>query len=1447
MCLKVNMKYKKMLCLQLNIFVLHACLLPNSASAQIEAGGLGSRVNGSVYGSCTVGSCAISGGSRSGSNLLHRFSSFDTRNRINSVKLDTKGLKNVIVGVTNGSGSYLNKHFSLSAPANFFLLSPGGIWIGPGARFTNAQNLLVTTAYGMQLGNKYFDVLTARKGDIYALNQPPNLSFSKLNTNDGNPNNLGLTGSGSIILEGGHISVDQNLLLNATSGHLITVPGSTTKLHAGSSIWLAGHQVDLKDASITAGVPGNWGLIDVRSSLNQAGTQQGSIHLDRSLLKAQQISLAGQQVDLKDASITAGEPGNWGLIDMRSSLNQAGTQQGSIHLDRSLLKAQQIWLAGHQVELKDASITAGEPGNWGLIDMRSSLNHAGTQQGSIHLDRSLLKAQQIWLAGLQVELKDASITAGEPGNWGLIDLQSSLNQDGSQQGSIHLDSSLLKGREILMTAGLMFLNKSNLEAPKGEIQLAATSRSGLKNSLSIDNSVLNVSAYSFEDLSAPAPMTDSEQIFSIENKQGRLKLPTIALFSKQDIYISNDSLLNASLDVSAFLGKQSPGKRLDMNKVADRSGLVFLRADGKISLNSSTVSTDASNNLAGKIYMEANGTDHLGGIVIGNSKLFSRYGAADGEITLVSKGGIAIKNSTFDVSSNHFPIVNGKTSVASADGLEYSAFTFKGGEISMQNKSTALIQIDEGSKLLARQSTDGGGLESPLFGFSQQPGVDAGIYGSLFAFNKGVDYYAGGRIRIQSDGGIKISSSYIDVSSGDAPYENTAGTISFLDKSKPGIELRHSFLGAIAGEPLDIGNKESKAGNIFLTSMEGALVVDNSSVFASNLRTSEVLPSSTDNANPWIRIKSAGTKKVELLDSIFQASKYGEPPLYPPFTIIADVVETTVQTFSDPEYEKTGPDGFADFDLINLFNLAFMQKTATIESIYGISSLGKVTDGGSSVARPQLTFTNPSIQISNLSSLPVLKTSLLSSRDPESTPISVDLNNTSPQFLESQNRSLIETTKALGLPSGSGRLKSIAELQQKLSLARQITTSTKLLAPPLPAETSAIVSSVNPYTPAILHLRRDNQPSGTTRISAILLTAQGEPISSSQDVPRADLDRWIRNFQRQLSRRSPQPGATTDPGQKLSQALIAPLLPSLRQQGITALLLEVDRGLQAIPYGALPVQLQGRDALLSDGFAITITPSLGLIDLDPHQKAPRPQHGKQASNDLLLLAGASQFSNGLSPLPMVRQELQALSQEHPSQLLLNETFTPAALIDQTLSTPVRQLHIATHATFLPGESSSGLLYTPTSSLSLADLGRRLRSRNSSSPLDLLTLSGCVTALGDEQSELGFVGMALQAGARSGLGTLWEVDDTATAAFFIQLYRYLKLGLPKDQALQATQQAFLRGEVQLEGDRLVGPDQLKGPGKTTLVSGLSREEQTLFSRGLSHPYYWAGMVLSGSPW
>jgi CHAT domain-containing protein len=107
-------------------------------------------------------------------------------------------------------------------------------------------------------------------------------------------------------------------------------------------------------------------------------------------------------------------------------------------------------------------------------------------------------------------------------------------------------------------------------------------------------------------------------------------------------------------------------------------------------------------------------------------------------------------------------------------------------------------------------------------------------------------------------------------------------------------------------------------------------------------------------------------------------------------------------------------------------------------------------------------------------------------------------------------------------------------------------------------------------------------------------------------------------------------------------------------------------------------------------------------------------------------------------------------------------------------------------------------------------------------------------------------MALQAGSRSAIGTLWEVDDSATAAFFIQFYRYLASGLEKDQALQATARAFRDGSVRLEGAGLIGP-RVNASGDSMLLRVDSPEERRRLSNGLQHPHYWAGMVLTGSPW
>ena len=70
------------------------------------------------------------------------------------------------------------------------------------------------------------------------------------------------------------------------------------------------------------------------------------------------------------------------------------------------------------------------------------------------------------------------------------------------------------------------------------------------------------------------------------------------------------------------------------------------------------------------------------------------------------------------------------------------------------------------------------------------------------------------------------------------------------------------------------------------------------------------------------------------------------------------------------------------------------------------------------------------------------------------------------------------------------------------------------------------------------------------------------------------------------------------------------------------------------------------------------------------------------------------------------------------------------------------------------------------------------------PLELLTLSACETARGDERAALGFSGIAVQAGARSALGTLWSVNDPATAALVADFYRRLTgARVSRAQALQ----------------------------------------------------------------
>lgn len=378
----------------------------------------------------------------------------------------------------------------------------------------------------------------------------------------------------------------------------------------------------------------------------------------------------------------------------------------------------------------------------------------------------------------------------------------------------------------------------------------------------------------------------------------------------------------------------------------------------------------------------------------------------------------------------------------------------------------------------------------------------------------------------------------------------------------------------------------------------------------------------------------------------------------------------------------------------------------------------------------------------------------------------------------------------------------------------------------LPSPPSAVFRPAA-YTPAGLRLTFTPLKKDKSRgfLDLTLIPLQGDVIGKRVDVDTASLRDLLSKFYNQLATQEEFHLADPRlPSRKLYAILIAPIASDLRRLGVTTLLISADTTLQAIPFAALT----DGHRYFGEQYAFSLTPSLRLTPLQPPESRGRLR---------TLVAGASKFTD-LVPLPLVPQELNQLRPGNPD-LYLNTAFTPSLLLNAAADPSIKRVHLATHAEFLPGGPSQSKIYTGTRPISLDEFAT-LRQRRLGNPLDLFTISACRTAIGDNLSELGFAGLALQAGARTAVGALWYLDDVATSAFFVQFYRYLDLGLPKAEALQATRLAFSTGTVQLQGDRIVGET-------GELLAGLTSDQKARIRNGMKHPYFWAGITMLGSSW
>jgi CHAT domain-containing protein len=126
-------------------------------------------------------------------------------------------------------------------------------------------------------------------------------------------------------------------------------------------------------------------------------------------------------------------------------------------------------------------------------------------------------------------------------------------------------------------------------------------------------------------------------------------------------------------------------------------------------------------------------------------------------------------------------------------------------------------------------------------------------------------------------------------------------------------------------------------------------------------------------------------------------------------------------------------------------------------------------------------------------------------------------------------------------------------------------------------------------------------------------------------------------------------------------------------------------------------------------------------------------------------------------------------------------------------TSVSIVHLATHGQFSSDPQKTFLL-TASGSIKVDDLGSLFRTRglNRTDEIELLVLSACETASGDNRAALGIAGTTVRAGARSAIASLWSLDDESSVEMMKQFYQHLSQGnISRAEALRLAQTSLMQ--------------------------------------------------------
>lgn len=250
--------------------------------------------------------------------------------------------------------------------------------------------------------------------------------------------------------------------------------------------------------------------------------------------------------------------------------------------------------------------------------------------------------------------------------------------------------------------------------------------------------------------------------------------------------------------------------------------------------------------------------------------------------------------------------------------------------------------------------------------------------------------------------------------------------------------------------------------------------------------------------------------------------------------------------------------------------------------------------------------------------------------------------------------------------------------------------------------------------------------------------------------------------------------------QQLYSWLVEPFTNELQNSNVKTLVFVLDGVLRNIPMAVL----YDGEQYLVEKYSIALTPSLQLLESQPLQ----PQ---QLS---VLLGGVSEARQEFPALPGVVKEFEEIRAAVTSnEILLNQEFSGTSLQEAINAVPSPVVHLATHGQFSSRLEDTFIL-TWDDRININQLSSLLQASDISRrrPIELLVLSACTTATGDNRAALGLAGVAVRAGARSTVATLWQLNDEAAPLLMQRFYQELSSArVTKAEALRQAQLALLK--------------------------------------------------------